>query len=116
MHELRLQRRRKAEAWNRANRLVAALIGAALLTVLGMAFFPEIVRHRELDAQLSRHKEALKREEALREEQRREVHLLENEPEYVEAIARDKIGVMKEGETIVRLDGPAPVPAGRPKP
>lgn len=95
---------------------MASLIGAALLTVLGMAFFPEIVRYRELDSQLSKHKEALKREEALREGQRREVHLLVNEPEYVEAIARDKIGVMKDGETIVRLDGPVPAPAGVAKP
>ena len=116
MQELRSQRRRKAEAWNRVNRLVAGLIIAALLTVLGMAFFPEIVRYNQLDAQLSRQKEALKREEALREEQRSEVNLLENEPEYVEAIARDKIGLMKEGETIVRLDGPAPAPAGGAKP
>lgn len=93
------------------NRLVGGLIIAALLTVLGMAFFPEIVRYNELDAQLARQKQALRLEESLRAEQRREVHLLENEPEYLEAVARDKIGLMKEGETIVRLDGPAPAPA-----
>jgi len=36
------------------------------------------------------------------------VHLLKTDSEYVEIIARDRIGVMKEGETIYRLDSSAP--------
>lgn len=35
------------------------------------------------------------------------MHLLKHDSEYVEIIARDRIGVMKEGETIYRLDTPA---------
>jgi cell division protein FtsB len=32
------------------------------------------------------------------------VYLLESDKEYIETIARDKLDMMKEGETIFRLD------------
>ncbi len=40
----------------------------------------------------------------LRKHREREVYLLENDKEYIETIARDKLDMMKEGETIFRLD------------
>jgi cell division protein FtsB len=43
-------------------------------------------------------------EQLTKARRQREVHLLKNDSEYVEIIARDRIGVMKEGETIYRLD------------
>jgi cell division protein FtsB len=39
----------------------------------------------------------------------REVSLLSNDPDYLETIARDRLDLMKEGETIYRID-PAPTP------
>lgn len=41
----------------------------------------------------------------------REEHLLKHDPEYVGLIARDRLDLMKEGETIYRLDAPKPAPA-----
>ena len=37
-------------------------------------------------------------------DQERQIYLLENDPEYVEIIARDKLDLMKEGETVFRYD------------
>jgi len=39
--------------------------------------------------------------------QTREVNLLKTDPVYLETIARDRLDLMKEGETIFRLE-PAP--------
>ena len=49
--------------------------------------------------------------QSLRKQREREVYLLENDKEYIEIIARDKLDMMKEGETIFRLD-PASCQAG----
>ncbi len=116
MQELRSQRRRKAEAWNKANRLVGGLILAGLVTVLASAFVPEIARLRQLDRELDQERTTLAAENERRSKQAREVQLLETDPEYVEIVARDKIGVMKEGETIIRLDASEAKPATAAKP
>ncbi len=52
-------------------------------------------------------------QQALRKQREREVYLLENDKEYIETIARDKLDMMKDGETIFRLDpskGATPAP------
>ncbi|MEY2504477.1 MAG: Septum formation initiator, partial [Verrucomicrobiota bacterium] len=38
--------------------------------------------------------------------QTREVNLLKTDPTYLETIARDRLDLMKEGETIFRLEQP----------
>jgi cell division protein FtsB len=37
---------------------------------------------------------------------RRELDLLKNDPDYVETIARDRLNMMKPGETIFRVETP----------
>ena len=65
---------------------------------------PELERRRALTVQLDQEQSKLSNEQLIRQQRTREVQLLQNDPEYVEIIARDKIGVMKEGETIFRVD------------
>jgi len=43
--------------------------------------------------------------------QTREVNLLKTDPVYLETIARDRLDLMKEGETIFRLEPPAAIKA-----
>ena len=88
--------------------MMIALIIAGCAAVAVAAFYPEIVRHRSLTNQLAEEKGVLAEEELKKARREREVHLLKHDSEYVEIIARDRIGVMKEGETIYRLDSQAP--------
>ena len=111
VQQLSSKRRRNPEVWSMANRLISLLIVMGALAFLMMAFYPEWTRKKDLSSQLAKEKSKLSAEELLRKQRSREVDLLKNDPEYVEAIARDKIGVMKEGETIYRLDSPGPTPA-----
>jgi cell division protein FtsB len=104
---IRSKRRRNPEVWHKANRMMIALIIAGCAAVAVAAFYPEIVRHRSLTNQLAEEKGVLAEEELKKARRGREVDLLKNDSEYVEIIARDRIGVMKEGETIYRLDTPA---------
>ena len=107
MQPIRSKRRKNPEVWHKANRMMIALIIAGCAAVAVAAFYPEIVRHRSLTTQLAEEKGILAEEELKKARRGREVHLLKNDSEYVEIVARDRIGVMKEGETIYRLDTPA---------
>jgi cell division protein FtsB len=111
VQQLRSRRRRNPEVWRKANRLVATLIVLSLVAFALMAFHPEWERHRALAAQLEEEKAVLREQELLLKQRERELHLLQNDPEYVEILARDTLGMMKEGEEIMRLDASAPKPA-----
>ena len=108
MQPLRSKRRKNPEVWHKANRMMIALIIAGFAAVAVAAFYPEILRHRSLSSQLAEEKNTLADEQLTKARREREVHLLKTDSEYVEIIARDRIGVMKEGETIYRLDSSVP--------
>ncbi len=107
VQQLRTRRRRNPEVWHKANRLISGLILFGLVLVVLAAFYPEWVRYNSLASELDEKQAILKAQELDRDQREREVRLLQNDPEYVEIIARDKIGVMKPDEQIFRLDGPA---------
>jgi len=111
VQQLRTRRRRNPEVWLKANRLVASLIALSLVAFTLLAFHPEWERHNELAAQLEEERAVLREQELLLEQRARELHLLENDREYVENIARDTLGMMKEGEEIIRLDTTSNKPA-----
>lgn len=119
VQQLRTRRRRNPEVWLKANRLVVGLILLALVAFVVMAFHPELVRYNELALRLDREKGKLQAQELENARLKREQQLLQNDPEYVETIARDALGVMKPGEEIIRLDAhdspkPAAVQASAP--
>ena len=102
VQQLRSKRRSNPETWHKANRLVTVLIILGIAGVTAAAFYPEWRRLNVLRMQLNEEKASLSAEELLKEKRSREVYLLQKDPEYVEIVARDKIGVMKVGETIYR--------------
>lgn len=87
--------------------MVSGAILLALVLFVVAAFYPEWARYNSLATELDEKLAVLQSQELDRDQREREVHLLQNDPEYVEIIARDKIGVMKPDEQIFRLDAPA---------
>jgi cell division protein FtsB len=90
--------------WNALNRVLLALVIVSGIASLVLWFYPEIVRRDQMARNLLREQQELAGQQALRKQREREVYLLENDKEYIETIARDKLDMMKEGETIFRLD------------
>lgn len=66
---------------------------------------PEWKRLEGMRAALAEKQVDRDNELALQRKQQREVQLLQTNPEYLELVARDKLDLMKEGETIFRLQG-----------
>jgi len=109
--------RRNPAIWHYLNRFLTVLIVVAGLLFVGLTFYPEWKHRNQLAAKLEDERAKLRAEQLLQKKREREVDLLQTDPGYVETIARDKLGVMKEGETIFRLDGSrAPVAETSPPP
>jgi cell division protein FtsB len=99
--------------WNALNRVLLTLVIVSGIASLVLWFYPEVARRDQMAHNLLREREELTAQQTLRKQREREVYLLENDKEYIETIARDKLDMMKEGETIFRLDpskGFAPAP------
>jgi cell division protein FtsB len=90
--------------WNALNRVLLALVIVGGIAGLVLWFYPEVARRDQMARNLLEEKEELIAQQSLRKQREREVYLLENDKEYIETIARDKLDMMKEGETIFRLD------------
>lgn len=98
--------RREATIWQRLNRVLRVLLALATLLVIVSLFLPQhkkLLQSRDeidnLQAQVSTQRMLLAR-------QTREVNLLTTDPSYLETIARDRLDLMKDGETIFRLESP----------
>lgn len=92
------------DIWQRLSRVVMALIFLCVVAAALRVFVPEIERRNQLERQAQRF-EKIRAEKALRVAQlHKEYDLLKNDRDYLETVARDRLDLMKEGETIIRLD------------
>ena len=98
------RQRRQQGVWHSLNRLMIALIAFAIVTLIVCAFVPELKHQRDQNARRDELKAELGRQKELFAVRSREVDLLKNDPAYVETVARDRLDLMKEGETIFRLE------------
>ncbi|MBA3832338.1 MAG: septum formation initiator family protein [Chthoniobacterales bacterium] len=96
--------RRDATIWQQMNAVLKVLLLIAVWLLMISFFLPpykQLQRDRaafeQLNTQLTEQKVILAR-------LTRQVTLLKNDPTYLETIARDNLEMMKEGETIFRLE------------
>jgi cell division protein FtsB len=98
------RRRRETDFWQTVNRALALLIAGGVVVAVLLTFIPEIRRDREMRTRLADMQRQVGEENLRLKQQQREEQLLLTDHEYLEIIARDRLGVMKDGETIFRLD------------
>ena len=101
--------RRQHTVWHSLNRLLVALIAFTVVTLIACAFVPELKNAHEQSDRVEDLRAEIQKQRDLLAQHTREVDLLKNDPTYIETIARDRLDMMKEGETIYRID-PAPTP------
>ena len=98
--------RREATVWQRLNRVLLTLVGLAVLLVIVSLFVPPSKQLTKSRGEIEKLKEQLTDQQSLLARQTREVKLLQTDPTYLETMARDRLDLMKEGETIFRLEQP----------
>ena len=90
--------------WYSLNKIVLVLIALSISVPIVFAFMPEVSKRKELRLRVEQLKGDLEREKMQLVRFEREEMLLRKSPEYAGLIARDKLDLMKEGETIYRLE------------
>src|SRR5216110_1231171 len=99
--------RREASVWQRWNRVLLTLLFLAVWLVIISLFVPPYkklkIGHDEID-KLQQQRDD---QQALLAKQTREVNLLKTDPVYLETIARDRLDLMKDGETVFRIESAA---------
>ena len=97
------RRRSQGDFLPAAMRVVSSLIVFCALLTAGFTFYPEWTRLHDMRSDLAAQKAKLEELQKLAESREQEVHLLQTDREYLEMIARDRLDMMKEGETIFHL-------------
>lgn len=90
--------------WVSLNRLVIAMIVLVIIGTLAARYLPETGRNKEMLAKIQDlEAKATRKKEVLLQNERRE-RLLRTSPEYLSLIARDRLDLMQEGETLIRFE------------
>ena len=92
--------------WQRLNRLLWVLLILTVVVVIISAFLPELQKQRTERAELDRLHRLVEEQKTLHSKYTREVSWLQNDPEYLGIVARDRLNLMKEGESVLIVDPP----------
>ena len=108
IHQTNVRRRSSGEFLPVATRVMWALIIVALFLTIGFWFYPEWARLASMKSELTVQQRRLAELKKKSSEHEQEVKLLQTDPQYLEIIAREKLDLMKDGETIFRLGNAQP--------
>jgi cell division protein FtsB len=100
--------RREATVWQRLNSVLRVLLGLAVVLVIVSLFLPLYKKRVQSQNEIDNLQSQVNEQRSMLARQTREVNLLTRDPVYLETIARDRLDLMKEGETIFRLESPPP--------
>jgi cell division protein FtsB len=98
--------RREATVWQRLNSILVVLLVLAGVLVVVSLFLPVVKKLGQSRAEIETLQSQVTDQKMLLARQTREVNLLKTDPTYLETVARDRLDLMKEGETIFRLEAP----------
>ena len=96
--------RRSTGLLHSLNRLLKFLIFFAAIALMICTFVPQLKKKRESELRVEQLKAEVAKQKDILARRKREEDLLRNDPQYLETIARDKLDLMKEGETIIRIE------------
>jgi cell division protein FtsB len=99
--------RREASVWQRLNSILRVLLALAVLLVIVSLFLPLSKKRTQSQVEIDKLQAQVNDQKMLLARQTREVNLLKTDPAFLEIKARDRLDLMKEGETIFRLEPPA---------
>jgi cell division protein FtsB len=98
--------RREATVWQRLNSVLRVLLAVATILVIVSLFLPPYKKLGQGRTEIENLQSQVNDQKILLARQTREVNLLKTDPTYLETMARDKLDLMKDGETIFRIEPP----------
>jgi cell division protein FtsB len=86
------------------NKILYLLVFVAAFILLICWFLPLVKEQQRQQHALQALKQQVEQEKVNYNKQTKKLALLQNDPAYIELLARDKLDLMKPGETIFRMD------------
>jgi len=105
--------RREATVWQRWNRVLLTLLLLSVWLVIISLFVPPYKKLKLGQEDIAKLQGLRDEQQGLLAKQTREVNLLKTDPVYLETIARDRLDLMKDGETIFRIESAGTQPDKR---
>ena len=99
------RKKRKLNIWQRMSRVMEVVIYILIILVVAKLFSPELDRQRDLQKEHAK-LEAIKLEKEKKVARlRREHNNLVSDRNYMEAVARDRLNLQREGEYVIQIEG-----------
>ncbi|MGI8956809.1 MAG: FtsB family cell division protein, partial [Chthoniobacterales bacterium] len=111
-----LRARREATLWQQMTHILRVLLFIAVWLLIISFFLPPYKRLQQNRAEMEQLQAQLNEQQTLLVRQTKQVALLKTDPTCLETIARDNLELMKECETIFRLESRRPAPVARSQP
>lgn len=90
--------------WSKLTQVVIALVAAAILLLVGMAYLPLIQQNENYRREIDRLDVEIQKQAEISKELKSEIDALRNDPKTVERLAREKLGYAKPTETVVHFE------------
>ena len=90
--------------WVSLNRLVIGMIVILVIGTLAVRYLPETSRRNEILAHIQDLEAKAAQLKGTLQQHERQERLLRTSPEYLSLIARDRLDLMQEGETLFRFE------------
>ena len=102
------ERRVDLGIWDKLTKAVVFLLIIAALIAVAVWYLPLIKQNERMRAEILRLEQEVAAEEQTAERRKLAIEAMRNDPEPVERYAREKLGLAKAGETVIRCADPDP--------
>ncbi len=94
--------------WDKLIKAMVILVIIAALLAVAVWYLPLIKQNERMRAEILRLQGEVAKEETVAARRKLAIEALRNDPETVERYAREKLGLAKAGETVIRFEEPDP--------
>jgi cell division protein FtsB len=99
--------------WSKLTQAVVALVGVAVLLLIGMTYVPLINQNEQMRRRIEKLDAELEQQQAQYKQLQAQFEALRNDPKTVERLARERLGYAKADETVVRFESSVTNAPGR---
>ena len=89
--------------WAFIYRFACVTLAILLLVGIGAMFYPKFRQHRELQRQAARLAEEIRFDQEMVQHLKTKQEKLQNDPRFLERVAREELGLAKPGETVFKF-------------
>ena len=94
--------------WDKLTKAVVFLLIIAALLAVAVWYLPLIKQNERMRVEILRLEGEVTEEKKIAMRRKVNIEALRNDPETVERYAREKLGLAKPGETVIRFEDPEP--------